>query len=367
MVDPVLFFWGSSAAFFPKRKGHTMQIIEFFCAGCGKPLRADAKFAGKRGKCPQCKTTFTVPASSESSEVAITLPLQSSSDVGLAAVPSSPPIWQAPPLVPPTQQPLSPDTAPLASSSPSIEPSQMSATGLTSSRLFMRKYLIIGGMVAAVCLGGVIFLLMGHSSGLAIIAHGSHLISGSTPYADLEDILDGSRDQMRGELKQYGVMDIDDINAANKQGKLSDADLEIIEKHAERYCNDKLSDVPPPPFDIDQSAADQFKDAKLQPPSVSVSAWGTNIDFSVAITSLLPVESQKFQFPTLYWDANHVFCVEAIDSDGAIIQECSPTLAADLDSDERGALKFTVEADNLEKTAKFRLERKNPAEVQMAK
>lgn len=35
--------------------------IEIRCSGCGQLLRVQEENAGKRGRCPQCKTEFTIP------------------------------------------------------------------------------------------------------------------------------------------------------------------------------------------------------------------------------------------------------------------------------------------------------------------
>lgn len=36
--------------------------IEIRCSGCGQMLRVQEENAGKRGRCPECKTEFTIPS-----------------------------------------------------------------------------------------------------------------------------------------------------------------------------------------------------------------------------------------------------------------------------------------------------------------
>src|SRR6476469_2883225 len=44
--------------------------IAITCAGCGKNLKVKDEWAGKKGKCPQCGTTFLIPAAGEASKKA---------------------------------------------------------------------------------------------------------------------------------------------------------------------------------------------------------------------------------------------------------------------------------------------------------
>ena len=37
------------------------MLIEFECQHCQKLLRAGSDYAGKKGKCPNCKKEITVP------------------------------------------------------------------------------------------------------------------------------------------------------------------------------------------------------------------------------------------------------------------------------------------------------------------
>jgi hypothetical protein len=38
-------------------------LVAFRCSGCGKDLKVRAELAGKKGRCPQCRTTQIVPGS----------------------------------------------------------------------------------------------------------------------------------------------------------------------------------------------------------------------------------------------------------------------------------------------------------------
>jgi hypothetical protein len=40
-----------------------MSIMSFACGECGKALNIDEQFAGRSGRCPQCRAPFTVPKS----------------------------------------------------------------------------------------------------------------------------------------------------------------------------------------------------------------------------------------------------------------------------------------------------------------
>src|SRR3982751_6576474 len=44
--------------------------IAITCAGCGKNLKVKDEWAGKKGKCPQCGTTFAIPAAGQASKQA---------------------------------------------------------------------------------------------------------------------------------------------------------------------------------------------------------------------------------------------------------------------------------------------------------
>ena len=43
------------------------MYVSVTCAGCGHAFRVDAKFAGKRGKCPnaECRQVYTVPSAAK--------------------------------------------------------------------------------------------------------------------------------------------------------------------------------------------------------------------------------------------------------------------------------------------------------------
>ena len=43
------------------------MAIEFKCPHCHKPLEAADELAGKKGKCPSCSQTVTVPTTKEES------------------------------------------------------------------------------------------------------------------------------------------------------------------------------------------------------------------------------------------------------------------------------------------------------------
>src|SRR5687768_453579 len=40
-----------------------MDMVRFTCTGCGKRIKAEARFAGRTGMCPACGSSFCVPTS----------------------------------------------------------------------------------------------------------------------------------------------------------------------------------------------------------------------------------------------------------------------------------------------------------------
>jgi hypothetical protein len=64
---PVHFVGGSVSVF---EKARAMEVIEFFCRRCGKPIKVDAALAGKTWVCPACTATFTVPTPKKDAHIA---------------------------------------------------------------------------------------------------------------------------------------------------------------------------------------------------------------------------------------------------------------------------------------------------------
>src|SRR5207237_3379713 len=48
-------------------RGFEAMPIAITCAGCGKTLKVKDEWAGKKGKCPTCGTTFAIPAAGAAS------------------------------------------------------------------------------------------------------------------------------------------------------------------------------------------------------------------------------------------------------------------------------------------------------------
>jgi len=46
------------------------SVIHVKCMGCGKSFNVDAKFAGKKGKCPVCGKVISIPDPNEKVEPA---------------------------------------------------------------------------------------------------------------------------------------------------------------------------------------------------------------------------------------------------------------------------------------------------------
>jgi len=58
-------FNGRSGGISSHRLGESIMAIGFQCKHCGKKIEAPDKLAGKRGRCPKCRTTLIIPGPAE--------------------------------------------------------------------------------------------------------------------------------------------------------------------------------------------------------------------------------------------------------------------------------------------------------------
>jgi hypothetical protein len=71
-------FYGCIGGISHERLSESIMAIPFQCKHCGKKIEAPDKLAGKRGKCPKCRTTLMIPALAEAEDAPLRLqPLDS--------------------------------------------------------------------------------------------------------------------------------------------------------------------------------------------------------------------------------------------------------------------------------------------------
>jgi len=56
-----------------KRLSESIMAIDFQCKHCGKRIEAPDKLAGKRGKCPKCRTTLVIPEPAQEEDAPLRL------------------------------------------------------------------------------------------------------------------------------------------------------------------------------------------------------------------------------------------------------------------------------------------------------
>jgi len=73
-------------------------MIHFTCEHCQKSVRVDDRYGGKKGRCPHCKETVTIPAGDAISELAAAFGTTTANldDTGVAKIPPPPGVGEKP-------------------------------------------------------------------------------------------------------------------------------------------------------------------------------------------------------------------------------------------------------------------------------